>query len=273
MGNSKSENNPIKEEKSVTGNYGNNSSSDRNEFGKNNVDDEFFANDKKPKLLCLHGWRTSGKILSFQTAALQYHANIKCSFLDAPWSSEGPPDTGISKYYPDEKYYEWYYKRDIINDDNELKTVHCEGLEESLEFIINEINNNGPYDGLLGFSQGSGMVTRLAQLLNDNDIRFIHKQPFKFVVLIGGIPPRNNSQVEYNDRVKDSITAPSKLLIPNLHIIGRADPLLPLCQKLLGYYDDSSRSELYHEEGHNIPSIRTGLYPSIRQWIKAKSIF
>ena len=51
---------------------------------KNNSND---INSSK-KILCLHGWRTSGSILSMQTAALRANVDIKCQFIDAPFDSE-----------------------------------------------------------------------------------------------------------------------------------------------------------------------------------------
>jgi hypothetical protein len=88
---------------------------------------------------------------------------------------------------------------------------------------------------------------------------------------------------------------------PSLHIIGLADPLLSKSEQLCALYagddvgyqraaetkaegtmtkvsdgdktvDATGRASidkcvLTHKEGHNIPSIRTGLYPLIKSWI------
>ena len=50
--------------------------------------------------------------------------------------------------------------------------------------------------------------------------------------------------------------------------MGEIDPLLSdslLLEKL--YHDNSNRRNLRHDEGHNIPSIRTNLYPKIQEFL------
>lgn len=129
---------------------------------------------KRPKFLCLHGWRTSGKILSMQMAAFRYHIPANYTFLTAPFEAEGEPDPGIAEFYNGYKYYEWYYKRketvavdiDKQEDSNESSSSPIQrsnnqnswsqylGLESSLDKIIEFVRANGPFDGILGFSQG-----------------------------------------------------------------------------------------------------------------------
>jgi hypothetical protein len=45
--------------------------------------------ERKYRLLCLHGWRTSGEIFSYQMASLSYHASIDGTFPDAPFTASG----------------------------------------------------------------------------------------------------------------------------------------------------------------------------------------
>lgn len=102
-----------------------------------------------------------------QMGALRYHTNIDGVFLTAPYPAEGPPDQGIGEFYASYSYYEWFYKRNDTSD----KRDHSEGpdvgenvsektakvllgLESSLSQIIEYLNDAGPFDGILGFSQG-----------------------------------------------------------------------------------------------------------------------
>ena len=154
----------------------------------------------RPKVLCLHGWRTNGEILSMQMASLQANTTMDCVFIDAPFPGRGDPDKGIALFYPDRPYYEWFYraKQDDANDSSasNLKASDIyENLEESIKFLKNHIESNGPYDGLLGFSQGASMVTRLVRIQEDAtkselDSSVPSKHLFKFVILIGGVPPQ-----------------------------------------------------------------------------------
>ena len=64
-----------------------------------------------------------------------------------------------------------------------------------------------------------------------------------------------------------------KLAFPSLHIMGEIDPLLPdslLLEEL--YADNTNRHTLKHSEGHNIPSIRTNLYPKIEDFLTLQMV-
>jgi predicted esterase len=158
-------------------------------MGNSNVTDVVTQDAKreKPLVLCLHGWRTSGRILSMQTAALRYHTDIECKFIDAPFEASGPPDQGIATFYSNEDYCEWYTT-------NSTNYHAC--LLHSLSVLIKYINENGPFDAVLGFSQGAAMATRLALLQQENDHRLNRSCYFKYLVLIGGVIPK-----ELNDSV------------------------------------------------------------------------
>jgi hypothetical protein len=134
----------------------------------------------KLRVLCLHGMRTSGKILSMQTAAIQHHTPMQYEFIDAPYPAAGPPDKGIAMFYPNHSYYEWFLR----GEDGSYV-----GLNDSVDRVLQHLAANGPYDGLLGFSQGASMVTRLVQLQRAGDPRFTGNCLFRFVILIGAVPP------------------------------------------------------------------------------------
>lgn len=57
-------------------------------------------------------------------------------------------------------------------------------------------------------------------------------------------------------------------MIPSLHILGSADPLRDYSVKAVQFYGEETRTVLEHQEGHNIPSLGTGLYPVIADWVQ-----
>lgn len=69
---------------------------------------------RKPRFLCLHGFRTSGEILKKQVhkwpeSVLQ---KLDLVFLDAPFPAQGKSDVeGIF----DPPYYEWFQFNKVIN--------------------------------------------------------------------------------------------------------------------------------------------------------------
>lgn len=91
-------------------------------------------------------------------------------------------------FYPNQAYYEWFH-RDPDGD--------YIGLEDSVAYLVRYINNNGPFDGVLGFSQGASMVTRLVQLQHDHHPMLGGEKLFDFVILVGAVPPLNLLPVRF----------------------------------------------------------------------------
>ena len=212
---------------------------------------------RKPRILCLHGFRTSGEILSRQMSSFTYHCGIECHFIDGPFIATGPPDRGIQTFYPNTKYYEW--------------GSTASALAESVLMIITYLKQHGPFDGILGFSQGAAMATRVAhaclqhpqdQDQDDSDSRFgSSAKLFHFVILIGGVPP---IELQTNSSFQ-------KLRDPNLHIYGTTDHVAERSIRLYeDFYDEvepGSKTILKHSEDHRIPSYQTNIYPHVKDWI------
>lgn len=170
--------------------------------GNTAMDRKISTSDHKLRILCLHGWRTNGEILSMQMAALRANTRMNCVFIDAPFPGKGEPDKGIAFFYPNRPYYEWFYK--AKKDSSGASSAGAasstassiyENLGESMKYLEDHLALNGPYDGILGFSQGASMATRLAMLQQKRitgiaSIDGSSKSKFKFVILIGGVPPQ-----------------------------------------------------------------------------------
>jgi len=194
-----------------------------------------------------------------QTAAMRYHTQMDCVFVDAPWKSLGPPDDGIAMFYPGRKYFEWFYKDVDSTSLNENET-----LRQSMQLLVNFFYENGPFDGILGFSQGAAMATRLARSLLSSQQQQRDEKIIKFLVLIGGVTP-----IEIESGVKSGEF--SILEIPSLHIQGFEDPFLDHSKRLETLFADNSTTIIEHQEGHNIPSIRTNVYQKISDFLQSNS--
>lgn len=159
---------------------------------------------RKMRLLCMHGWRTSGDILKMQCAALKYHTQFEMVTINAPWAADGPPDPMIGQIYSNVPYYQWYYRHD------EGDSIRFEGVQESINFIIDHIERTGPYDGLLGFSQGAAITTMvLSQLRTMSQFDAQKKTTLpRFAILIGGIQPME----QYFPKVSCLITTSDQIL-------------------------------------------------------------
>ncbi|RZC81021.1 hypothetical protein C5167_043612 [Papaver somniferum] len=101
---------------------------------------------KPPRVLCLHGFRTSGEILKKQVLTKWPDSVVKkldLVFIDAPFPSQGK--SGVEGFYGP-PYYERYQF--------EKKITKYRNFDECLEYDEDIMIKQGPFDGLLGFSQG-----------------------------------------------------------------------------------------------------------------------
>lgn len=142
--------------------------------------DQQMVNRPKRKVLCIHGFRTSGDIFYMQTAALRYNTGIEGSFPNAPFPASGPIDPGVLEFYEGYDYFEWYCKHFEDMDKSRTQKDH------SIQFLIKYVEENGPFDGILGFSQGGAVVTLL---LHHFQTVYRDRLPFSFAILIGGVEP------------------------------------------------------------------------------------
>ncbi|EPY52139.1 dihydrofolate reductase Dfr1 [Schizosaccharomyces cryophilus OY26] len=175
------------------------------------------------KVLCLHGWVQSGPTFSKKMGTVQKYLS-KFAELHFP---TGPVE----------------YKEEVDpNDEAEQKRLASMGADQggkygwfevenfkntydswdkSLQVINEYMKEKGPFDGLIGFSQGAGIGAMLAHLLQPGQPPnpYVQHPPLKFVVFIGGF---RSEKPEFNHFYEP------KLTIPNLHISGTADTLVPL---------------------------------------------
>ncbi|KAL4745377.1 serine hydrolase FSH [Aspergillus terricola var. indicus] len=136
-----------------------------------------------PKILCLHGHGTSAHIFKSQTASFRRTLphSYAFDFISAPFPS--PPAPGIKAIYPDSPTYTWF------------REPTPAGLRDAHRYVVEYIQKHGPYDAVMGFSQGCSLIASMA-LYHSYD-RWSEKGqdgicgdlPFKAAIFIcGGIP-------------------------------------------------------------------------------------
>ncbi|EEF48586.1 esterase AGAP003155 [Ricinus communis] len=192
-------------------------------------------NAKKPRFLCLHGFRTSGEILKKQIhkwpeSLLQ---NLDLVFLDAPYPANGKSEVeGIF----DPPYYEWFQFN--------AEFTEYTNFDECLAYIEDFMIKNGPFDGLLGFSQGAILSAGLPGL-QANGVALTKVPKIKYLIIIGGAKFRAPSVAE-----KAYL---SPIQCPSLHFLGEMDYLRPYGLELLESCVDPV--VIHHPKGHTIPRL------------------
>ncbi|XP_055836148.1 uncharacterized protein LOC129904608 [Solanum dulcamara] len=193
------------------------------------------TNQRKPRFLCLHGFRTSGQILKKQIFSKwptsQVVDKLDLVFVDAPFPSQGKSEVeGIF----DPPYYEWYQFN------KELKEY--ENFENCLAYIEACMIKHGPFDGLLGFSQGAILSGALPGL-QDKGVGLTKVPKIKYLIIIGGAKMQHKPLAE--KAYSPAITCPS------VHFLGEQDFLKTYGMELLESYVDPL--VIHHPKGHTIP--------------------
>ena len=195
------------------------------------------------RLLCLHGFRQSSQAFSARLSQLQRKLKGLATLefcVQAPHVVEGGPVNSTRRCWlhtPEEG-------GDALNcGTNEPSPLGLTaGWDESLATLTQALTKQGPFDGVLGLSQGAAVAAALVATLPE-------PRPFRFVVLCAGFIPRAPVALE-------SLHAAAPLRCPSLHIVGRSDlHVEPAASaRLYALFDPTTRQLVEHDGGHIIPA-------------------
>ena len=95
------------------------------------------------------------------------------------------------------------------------------GWKESLQSIVDILRENGPWHGLLGFSQGAVCVSLLLSILGNAETKNMFGQvpPLEFSILVSGFASRDPVHEIY---LKNAIS------LPTMFVVGKEDKLVPM---------------------------------------------
>ena len=204
---------------------------------------------RKPRFLCIHGFRTSGEILKKQVEKWPQEVlqKIDLVFPDGPFPAQGKSDVeGIF----DPPYYEWFqFNKEFTEYTN---------FDECLNYIEDYMIKHGPFDGLLGFSQGAILSGGLPGL-QANGVALTKVPKIKFLIIIGG------AQLKSPTVAEKAYSSP--IQCPSLHFLGDKDFLKPYGLELLNSCVDPVI--IHHPKGHTIPRIDDENLPTMLSFIES----
>jgi len=198
----------------------------------------------KTRILVLHGFYDSAQNRQYQMRSLiRSMKDIEFVFINSPFPFIDYDFLKTSDNSSNEQRYQWMsYKPGWP-----VTMYNYDTIKESIEYIIDYINQNGPFDGLLGFSQGAIVcVTMLLKIPNWPLI----PSCIKFVILVG-CPPINDQTIK---PILETFNKQDQL--PTLHISGMNDTLItPEMSEIVFKYFNPSLAEFYlHKGGHYCPN-------------------
>ncbi|XP_014271504.1 esterase OVCA2 [Halyomorpha halys] len=225
---------------------------------------------EKLKILCLHGCRQDGKIFNQKTGSLRRMLKNICEFtyVTAPHSIK-PLNKELNNEINNDEYdyRTWWYNGADKSYLSKLQSEIDEGFDESLQFLKQFIRDNGPFDGLLGFSQGGALAALICFLIERKEF----DAEFKFVILISAFKSLCTPHLKYYS---------SKIDVLSLHVFGEGDDIITKdrSEDLMSLF--AKAETLRHSGGHYVPSSKEQREPylkffkdmlSLKQQIKLKS--
>lgn len=121
--------------------------------------------------------------------------------------------------------------------------------KRTLDYLHDYVIQNGPFDGLMGFSQGAGLAGYLLTDFNGILNLSEEEQPdFKFFISFSGFKfEPDHFQGSYNKK---------KLSTPSLHVEGELDSVVTAARvnDLYECFEKNSRTLLKHPGAHFVPN-------------------
>ncbi|XP_043105980.1 esterase OVCA2 [Puntigrus tetrazona] len=202
------------------------------------------------RVLCIHGYRQNGTSFREKTGALRklLKKKVELVYISAPHqvpaipkeTNQEPEKTASC----DEDQRGWWFSDVQARSFNAQQ--ECEsslGLEESVETVKSAVKDLGPFDGILGFSQGAALVAMLCAL---QEQKLEAAFNFRFAILVAGF----RSACSQHQRFYEG----PAITIPSLHVFGQDDRVIPeeMSRDLLPAFDGAQH--LIHPGGHFVPA-------------------
>lgn len=210
----------------------------------------------------LHGFVQSGKIFSSKTGGLRkslkkmgyelYYPTAPLTVdkqmikkLHRSENEDGKEEIDIASEFSTSNTTDdlngWY-----IRDGPGLSDFKVEQI--TLDYLHDYVVQNGPFEGLVGFSQGAGLAGYL--LTNFNGILNLSPEqqpPLKFFISFSGF------KFEPKRFQKSYI---KKVSVPSLHVQGELDTVVTEARSgaLFDCFEENSRALLKHPGGHFVPN-------------------
>ncbi|KAI2616123.1 serine hydrolase FSH [Hypomontagnella submonticulosa] len=233
------------------------------------------------KVLCLHGDEQNSEIFRSQLGLQDLGIDLSFDFANGPLQCPNSPTKDASAGY---RYFD---------------TEDADDIRKATEWLAARLENDGPYDGIISYSQGAALVSSflLYRQWFDHDLPPL----FRFAVFIGGSVPLKvlkDLGVPVSSKAESVVTQAKlqsgqgrepmlphtkearralfnsddcfglnlnkiplelKIRIPTAHIWGENDALFPASVQLAGLCDPYLRKVYVHSGLREVPQEKKDL--------------
>ncbi|KAG9854620.1 FSH1-domain-containing protein, partial [Aureobasidium melanogenum] len=225
---------------------------------------------RKLKILMLHGYTQSGPL--FQAKTQRIKKLLEKSLASLPIKTD-TPITGIDLFYPTGPFKVssadlngaevrqdangWWKLRDR----GEIQ----EGVHVGLDQVAKVLKENGPMDGVMGFSQGAALAAMVVSLLEPNradafgkvpgggmeypqSIKELQHPPLRFGVCFSGLLNKHHAYTAFYE---------PRIQTPVLHVLGSMDTIVEESESLAlaeRCADGGNGTVIRHAGTHTVPT-------------------
>ncbi|KAF5304364.1 hypothetical protein FQA39_LY09743 [Lamprigera yunnana] len=174
------------------------------------------VSEEKLKILAIHGYRQNGETFKQKTGSFRKMVNkwAQFTFVTAPHQVITIVNEENTEENDKSDEFGWFFNRDDHTFRGIRKGGPAIGFETSIKFIEEVFDKYGPFDGILGFSQGACFTGLLCDLQH----RGLTKCKFHFAILASGFKSGSLCHLKYYNEEID---------LPVLNIYGETDEIIP----------------------------------------------
>src|SRR6266478_5587653 len=197
---------------------------------------------KRLRILCLHGYNGNAEVMRDQMRALVTGTETLAEYISVDAPSLAVGDFG------------WWHAVDDPNATGrgdpgvDGRVKYYKGWQRTRDWLVSVFAQRGPFDGVLGFSQGAALTGLMVGMRAPaGKTTPEHPLAFDFATIVSGFRSNDPSHaVLYAS--KESFD------LPSLHIIGRSDFIVPPAESFELASAFASPTILQHGGGHVIAS-------------------
>ena len=231
---------------------------------------------RKLKVLLLHGYAQSAVAFRSKTGSVRKESKKLADFVFAaaphPLSAaqlaarraatKRPASSSSARQIEadDEGVATWWHF------DHAAQTYDEASLDASLDALETVFRNEGPFDGVGGFSQGACLSLILASRLQRGLLSERSAIAFDFVMLFSGFLP-------HDERLTAAMRDCGRLEMPSFHSFGTSDGIITPAQSsaAASIFADEMRTEVTHAGGHLVSSER-GVRKGVKSFLTARRL-
>jgi predicted esterase len=210
------------------------------------------------KILMLHGYRQSESAFRERTGGLRksLKSHVDFVFCESPHlvpKLDGEEEKPAIDSNTEPLAYNdrgWWFSESNSSYDALLRTDCDLGFDKTLDHINSVFEEKGPFDGILGFSQGAclaGILSRIAENNSNNKSDEKYRSiKFGFAIIVAGFKSGQSRHDVFYD-------LNTKIALPTLHIYGETDKVIPfeMSEELTKYFLEPNI--IKHAAGHLVP--------------------